>query len=376
MRLWTLLLLCSACAPLPAGGKTAEQADQEPPMRLVTTERRTGGAALIFIDETGRRIADLTSTAGQRVVDRQPSFDPDGQWVAFASNRGREEPESTSLWLVEARAGADLVRVTDGKSVDRDPVWDPGGKSLIFASNRGGSFDIYRQPLTRSDDRVAPRGRPLRLTDTAGQALAPTVSPDGRWVVFMQVAKDGSSTLWRVAGRGGSAEQLTRGPTDVTPTFSPDGKTIYFAARAQGRSDADVFAIGVRGNGKRVVISEPDADQSGPRLSSDGKVLFATALYRSQATGRPVLASVVAAVLDDEPKWRVLHDPAVVESRVGVAVAPGTLAVDVLAKNPDYGPGLRRALERALRDTAAEDRARAQKRGEGRASPDKPSPPP
>ncbi|MBT8494480.1 MAG: hypothetical protein KJO07_15595, partial [Deltaproteobacteria bacterium] len=88
---------------------------------------------------------------------------------------------------------------------------------------------------------------------------------------------------------------------------------------------------------------------------------FATAVYRSQASGRPVLASVVAAVLDEKPRWRVLHDPAVVESRVGVAVAPGALELAVLTQNPDYGPGLRRALERAIRDTAAEDRERAER---------------
>lgn len=331
-----------------------------------------GGAVLVFVDESGRRVADLTSSSSRGVVDRQPAFSNDGAWIAFASNRGRDKPEATSLWVVSARSGGRKARLTRGRNVDRDPVWLPDGGGLIFSSNRAGSFDLFRLEVERGGNGVRTKGPAVRLTRSAEQDLAPAVSADGKRLAFMRVADNGASSLWLMDVGGGVPRQLTRGPTDVTPTFEPGGAFVYFAARAVGREDSDIYRIDVRGNDRRVVIDEPDADQSGPRFSKDGRVLFATAVYRSQSSGRPVLASIVAALLDKNPSWRVLHDPAVVESRVGVAIAPGDLETAKLRANADYGRGLRRALERAIKDFAAEVKERGEGAGESESSSDRP----
>jgi Tol biopolymer transport system component len=62
-------------------------------------------------------------------------------------------------------------------------------------------------------------GNAKRLTSEGNQ---PTVSPDGRWVIYHRVGR-----LWKVSIDGGEAAQLNATSGDVgTPAISPDGKLI------------------------------------------------------------------------------------------------------------------------------------------------------
>ena len=70
---------------------------------------------------------------------------------------------------------------------------------------------------------------------------SPAVSPDGTWVVFQQTDTDAvtykrTTGLWRVPVKGGTPERIADLPdaNDTSPAFSPDGKRLYFISNKTG----------------------------------------------------------------------------------------------------------------------------------------------
>lgn len=90
----------------------------------------------------------------------------------------QEKDGSSALFSVQAD-GTNLTRLTTSAdtSTKIQPVWTPDGKSLIYASNLkdGRTMQLY----------VLGDGKPVQLTYGAGNKFTPSVSPDGKKVVFI-----------------------------------------------------------------------------------------------------------------------------------------------------------------------------------------------
>jgi Tol biopolymer transport system component len=89
-------------------------------------------------DGTGERPL-LTASA----LDYNAMFSPDGQWVAFTSERDG----SADLYRVRAD-GSGLERLTTDSAYDDQAAWSPDGSRLTFVSSRGsGTTDIWTLDL-------------------------------------------------------------------------------------------------------------------------------------------------------------------------------------------------------------------------------------
>lgn len=129
--------------------------------------------------------------------DFSPAYAPDGERIAFASNR----TGTYEVWVTD-RFGLDPVQLTQfNGSVVGKPRWSPDGQMIAFDARSEGHSDVYVVALAG--------GRPQRLTHDPGDDVAPTWSADGRSIYFGS-SRSGAWQIWKMAVDGNTApEQIT-----------------------------------------------------------------------------------------------------------------------------------------------------------------------
>lgn len=124
--------------------------------------------------------------------------------------------------------------------------------------------------------------RPLTPEDlaTLGRLAAPTVSPDGQWIVYQQTDTNAesyarSTGLWLVPSNGG-AEPVRiadmEGANETSAAFSPDGRRLYFLSNKSGKDQ--LWTVSFAANGTvdtPVQASDTVADVAGFRIAPNGQ---------------------------------------------------------------------------------------------------------
>ena len=241
-----------------------------------------------------------------------PSFSPDGSHIVYSII----EPWDT--WEVSALGGGPHLLLPNSSSL----TWIEQGKRLLFSEmreglqlvlvttdeNRGNSRDVYVPAGKRSmahHSYLSPDGRwvlvvemdsqgkivPCRIVPFQGgkdvkivgppngECLSGSWSPDGKWIYLTSNADPGrvgptgwqpapGSHIWRQRFPDGEPEQLTFGPTSQEGiAMAPDGKSLITSVGAEDRTvwlhDKD---------GDHQISSEGNA--SSPSFSSDGRRLY------------------------------------------------------------------------------------------------------
>ncbi len=177
--------------------------------------------------------------------DMQPRYSPDGQSIAFTSDRGGGD----NLWVMK-RDGSEPTAVTQEKfRLLNSPAWSPDGQFLVarkhFTSRRSlGAGEIWMYHRSGGEG-VQLTERPNDQKDVG----EPAVSPDGRYVYYSQditpgktfeYNKDPNSEIYviqRLDLDTRETERFVMGPGgSIRPTPSPDGKSLAFIRRVRGKS--------------------------------------------------------------------------------------------------------------------------------------------
>ena len=194
----------------------------------------------VRLDEEHNVVSGPTRLISSSRLDSDPVLSPDGERIAFHSNR----TGSYGIWVASASGSGPRplglpCRDGDSATPERGFSWSPDQGSIAFASG-GGLFVV---------DSLSGRCRALTTGSTLDES--PVWSPDGRWVYFSS-RMNGVWQVSRVPAGGGRPEAVTRNGGRLL-TVSPDGLRLYYA------HDEKLWAIPA-GGGEALEILDPVPD--------------------------------------------------------------------------------------------------------------------
>lgn len=159
-----------------------------------------------------------------------PSFSPDGSMIVFSSSGDRMTPD---LWVVPVDGG-DPFRVMDTPAGEREPAWSPAGGQIAFTSDQevSGSTEIFLVDVNESGQ---PIGSPYQATNARGNSYSPLWSADGSTIVFAS-DRTGDSDIYTMNAQGHNEQLVTLADgnaEDYFPSISSDGRWIIFISNRE-----------------------------------------------------------------------------------------------------------------------------------------------
>jgi Tol biopolymer transport system component/tRNA A-37 threonylcarbamoyl transferase component Bud32 len=189
----------------------------------------------------GKNPTNLTRDSG--ADNTQPAFSPDGERIAFRSERG-----GGGIFLMGA-TGENVKRVTDS---GYDPAWSPDGSEIVYGSS---TSDMRHQLPSQLLTVNLSTGEKRVITSQTDYSMQPHWSPHGYRIACWRLV-GGQRHVWTIPARGGSPVAVTNGDAvDWNPVWSPDGVHLYFVSDRGGSMNLWRTRIDEK-SGK--VIGEPE----------------------------------------------------------------------------------------------------------------------
>jgi serine/threonine protein kinase/Tol biopolymer transport system component len=243
-----------------SGGNTVSWTPND---ELVFISNESSNLDLWSMDAKGENRKQLTSNAGYNF---SPYVSRDGRYVVFISSRGGNR----NVWRMDIN-GNNPRQLTNG-TADSTPAITPDDNWVIYSSLVGGRFTLWKVGIEG--------GNPIELTNRV--AIAPTVSPDGKYVAYMfpassdPLAPPNRIAVMPIAG-GEPSKVIEIPPTStVAPSahWSADGKSIMYTVNNQNVTN--IWSQALDGGAPKQVSEFKDSLMTGFAWSNDGKKLACT----------------------------------------------------------------------------------------------------
>lgn len=270
------------------GGKNPVNLTRDSPADDTQPSYSPDGNYIAFRSErtpSGIYVMEATSENVRRVSDSgfSPAWSPDGKELVVSAARPEVSVRSTipsALWIINLESGARRL-LTEGDAVQ--PSWAPNGGRIAYWGLRpgGGQRDIWTISSQGGD--------PVAVTDDLALDWNPSWSPDSKYLYFTS-DRGGSMNFWRVALDEKTSNTIDKPEPVTTPSgysehisFSQDGAAMAYVQKAETQNLFRARFDPVKGNATsppETVTHGSDEYITDPDLSPDGRWLA----YSSQGS--------------------------------------------------------------------------------------------
>lgn len=239
-----------------------------------------------------------------------PQLSPNGAHVIFGVTHvdHKTEKKYTNLWLVATDGGRSPRQFTYGDHTDSHPRWSPDGQEIAFLSNRKDEkqSQIYIIPLNGGEARP--------VTNMVGNFAGFSWSPDGRSFATQFRKKDDAALerekdeqkkklgvvarhitrldykfngegyqpaerwhIWTIDVASGEATQLTDGDKfdETDPQWMPDGRFLIFTSNRDPQPDVnweetELYRVPATGGDMQMIPAQHNGQKHSHTISPDG----------------------------------------------------------------------------------------------------------
>ena len=183
------------------------------------------------------------------------TFSPDGSRIAYGTSGN-----DWQTWVVPVLGGQPQLMLSNSSGL----VWIDAHHVMFSEIKSGWHFAVVTATESRTEERdvyVPPR--------ETGMAHFSHLSPDGKWVLVIEMDNDHWLPCRLVPFAGGAAKPI--GPQDggcVSAAWSPDGKWMYFTSDAGGHG-AHIWRQAFP-DGEPQQLTTGPTEQDGIAMATDG----------------------------------------------------------------------------------------------------------
>jgi Tol biopolymer transport system component/imidazolonepropionase-like amidohydrolase len=245
---------------LPAQAPGASQAVGAFPARAIRFETTQGTAMNVDVSPDGKTIVfdllgdlytvPVTGGTARRLTsgpafDTEPVFSPDGQRIAFVSDRSGRE----NLWVIDADGRHTRAFTEETGTAVSGPEWVTAGEFVLVART-GDSYWLYRADGSGTAlDSLLPKGARLGNGEVAW-------TRDGRFIYAF------ADHLSRIDVAQGTSEAVSeREQRGFRPVISPDGRWMVFATQLENQTGLRLLDVATQ-KLRWLIYPLPDRDNS------------------------------------------------------------------------------------------------------------------
>ena len=293
-----------------------------------------------------------------------PKWSPDGNWIAFLSNR---KDNRNQIYLLNL-SGGEAEPLTDSKSAVSNFAWSPDGRSIAFTMVDAKTEEEEKNDKGKNDFRWVDENiklarlyvlsiqkdgngkrEPRKLTTANYHVEDFDWSNDGSRIAFGHV-KSPVANDWPTSdvsivevATGKISELANSAAAETSPLYSPDGKSIAVLTsdvpvRWAGSGIIQIFST--TGGAPKSAVGSFDAQPAVAGWSADGKRIY---FSEAKGTGTQIYSLDVAANRIEEIKTTPAVLSAINLNRPGTTFAfvrqtSGTPGDAFIASAADFTP--------------------------------------